>query len=129
MEVKRKSRTEIRKQLYAFNQRHILTEGGLSINEYNDLWIDAGKQFLSELYPPDDDRYANYYHHYHGKRCFWRWWLKKWKDWEIELIREAKDCEVVLEREIYKDAMLPIIYSNYVHHNFVDYQKQLENVL
>ncbi len=129
MQVRRKSKTAIRKQVYASNQQYILSQGGLTENQYNDLWLDAGKQFLAELYPSSDKRFAKYYHRFHNQRSFWKWWFKKWRGWEMNLLQEVEDCQVQLNSEVYRDNMLPIIYSQHTEDIFFNYIKQLEHVL
>lgn len=129
MKQEKLTRAEQRKAIYAHNRQSILERGVLTENKYNDLWLDAGRKFLEALYPTDETSYQDYFKRFYTSRSFWKWWFKKWQDWEDQLLTEAKQCEVELNHTIYTDSMLPIIYDYRTETNFLDYIKHLEYAL
>ncbi|MCT4580810.1 MAG: hypothetical protein N4A35_05275 [Flavobacteriales bacterium] len=129
MKPKKLTRAKKRQAIYAHNQQSILQRKVLTENQYNDLFLDSGRKFLETLYPEDDQKYQKLFNHFYGCRNFWKWWLKKWKDWENQLLIDVESCEVPLNDEVYKESMLPIIYDYRTETNFLDYIKLLHYAL
>ena len=120
------TRSKKRKLTYERNRLFILKEGGLTENQYNNFWLDAGRDFLKQTFP----RSPHYYNKYYNEKSYWKWWLKKWQDREMQLLQEIKeDKEAYLNVNVYANSMLPIIDSEPVVHNFIDYMENLQGVI
>lgn len=74
------------KSLQEVNRELVMRRLDISEEEYHNMWLDAGRKYLTELIGKDKRMLDMIL----DANVYWRWWLNQWQKWDEVFLREVK---------------------------------------
>lgn len=98
-------------------QSQVIEMLGISEEDYHNLWLDAGKHYLTNVIEVGDwiDEFMN-------ANIYWKWWLNHWRKWDAKFIAYAKEIPSEQWPTLYDDL------HNVEHVDFKPHAAVLEDV-
>lgn len=73
------------KTLQQVNRALVLRKLGITEEQYTNLWLDAGKNYLTDVIEVGD-----FLPDFTASNLFWKWWLNHWQHWDAEFLSLCK---------------------------------------
>lgn len=67
-------------------QLQVINMLGITEADYHDMWLDAGKHYLTDVIEVADwiDEFMN-------ANIYWKWWFNHWQKWDAKFIAYSKE--------------------------------------
>lgn len=85
------------KKEYADNRREVMLLLNISETEYNNMWLDAGIQYLRDTLGLDEETITDIIE----TDVYWKWWFNQWQRWDKAFLREVGYESVSLRHKLY----------------------------
>jgi hypothetical protein len=119
MPITKKQKSWLNQVKISNEERKLKITSMLKISEedYHDMWLDAGKHYLTDVIAVGEwlDEFMN-------ANIFWKWWFNHWQKWDAKFIAYSKEVPCEHWAKLYDDL------HNVEHVDFKPHAVVLEDV-